>query len=51
MRVFERALDEGLLLRFSGDTIAVAPPFICSENDILAMVEGLRRSLRAVPLA
>jgi beta-alanine--pyruvate transaminase len=50
-RVFEQALDEGLLVRFSGDAIAVAPPFICSENDILDMVEGLRRALRAVPKA
>jgi len=49
MRVFEKALDEGLLVRCSGDTIAVAPPFICTENDIQAMVEGLRRALRAVP--
>jgi beta-alanine--pyruvate transaminase len=49
MRVFEKALDEGLLVRFSGDTIAVAPPFICSESDIVAMVEGLRRALRAAP--
>jgi beta-alanine--pyruvate transaminase len=50
-RVFEQALDEGLLVRYSGDSIAVAPPFICSENDILDMVEGLRRALRAVPTA
>jgi beta-alanine--pyruvate transaminase len=50
MRVFERALDEGLLVRFAGDAIAVAPPFICSESDIVAMVEGLRRALRAVPI-
>ena len=49
MQVFEKALDEGLLVRFSGDSIAVGPPFICSENDIRAMVEGLRRALRAVP--
>jgi beta-alanine--pyruvate transaminase len=49
LRVFEKALDEGLLVRFSGDAIAVAPPFICSESDILAMVEGLRRALRAAP--
>ena len=49
MQVFEKALDEGLLVRFSGDSIAVAPPFICSENDIRAMVDGLRRALRAVP--
>jgi len=51
MRIFERALDEGLLVRFSGESIAVAPPFVCSEKDILDMVEGLRRALRAVPLA
>lgn len=51
MRVFEQALDEGLLVRFAGDAIAVAPPFVCSESDILAMVEGLRRALRAVPTA
>jgi beta-alanine--pyruvate transaminase len=50
-RIFERALDEGLLVRFAGDAIAVAPPFVCSEKDILAMVEGLRRALRAVPTA
>jgi beta-alanine--pyruvate transaminase len=50
MRVFEQALDEGFLVRFAGDAIAVAPPFICRENDIVAMVEGLRRALRAVPI-
>jgi len=50
MRVFERALDEGLLVRFAGDAIAVAPPFICTEKDILAMVEGLRRALRNVAI-
>ena len=51
MRVFEKAVDEGLLVRFSGDTIAVAPPFICSENDIRTMVEGLRRALYAVRIS
>jgi beta-alanine--pyruvate transaminase len=51
MRVFEKAVDEGLLVRFSGDTIAVAPPFICSENDIRTMVEGLRRALHAVRIS
>ncbi len=47
LRVFERALDEGLLVRFSGDTVALAPPFISTEQEIEAMIEGLRRSLRA----
>ena len=51
MRVFEKALDEGLLVRFAGDSIAVAPPFICTDADIAAMIEGLRLALRAVPQA
>lgn len=48
LRVFERALAEGLLLRFTGDTIALAPPFISTPQEIESMIEGLRRSLRAV---
>ncbi len=50
IRVFERALDEGLLVRFSGDILAVAPPFVSSTGEVTAMVEGLRRALRAVPV-
>jgi beta-alanine--pyruvate transaminase len=49
IRVFERAIDEGLLVRFSGDTLAVAPPFISSDTEVRDMVERLRRALRAVP--
>ncbi len=49
IRVFERALDEGFLVRFSGETIALAPPFVSSVDEVEAMVEGLRRALRAVP--
>ena len=50
IRIFERALDEGLLLRFSGDCLAMAPPFVSSAAEIEAMIEGLRRALRAVPV-
>jgi beta-alanine--pyruvate transaminase len=50
IRVFERALEEGLLVRFSGDIIAVAPPFVSSTSEVTAMIEGLRRALRAVPV-
>jgi beta-alanine--pyruvate transaminase len=50
IRVFERALDEGFLVRFSGETLAVAPPFISSAAEVENMVEGLRRALRAVPV-
>jgi beta-alanine--pyruvate transaminase len=47
-RAFERALDEGLLLRLMGDTIGLAPPFISTEDEIRAMIDGLRRTLRAM---
>ena len=47
--VFEQALQQGLLVRFTGDIIAVAPPFIATADDIRNMVEGLRHALRAVP--
>jgi beta-alanine--pyruvate transaminase len=50
IQVFEKAMDEGLLVRFSGDTLAVAPPFISSVAEVESMVEGLRRALRAVPV-
>jgi beta-alanine--pyruvate transaminase len=50
MKVFEKALDEGLLVRFSGDTLAVAPPFISTETEVRDMVGRLRRALRAIPV-
>ncbi len=46
--VFERGVEAGLLLRFTADTIAVAPPFISSEEEIHHMVETLRGVLRKV---
>jgi beta-alanine--pyruvate transaminase len=49
MRALERGLDEGLLLRVTADTIAVAPPFISSADEVKAMIESLRRTLRALP--
>jgi beta-alanine--pyruvate transaminase len=45
----ERGLDEGLLLRVTGDTIALAPPFICTAEEIQTMIESVRRILRALP--
>ena len=48
MRVFERGLDEGSLLRVTADTIAVAPPFISTPEEIQTMIDSIRRTLRAV---
>jgi beta-alanine--pyruvate transaminase len=47
-RAFERGLDEGVLLRVSGEIIALAPPFISSADEVRTMIESLRRTLRAV---
>jgi beta-alanine--pyruvate transaminase len=49
VQVFENALKEGLMVRFSGETLAMAPPFVSSAGEVEAMVEGLRRALRATP--
>jgi adenosylmethionine-8-amino-7-oxononanoate aminotransferase len=36
-------------LRVTGDTIALAPPFICTAEEIQMMIESVRRILRALP--
>jgi beta-alanine--pyruvate transaminase len=48
MKVFERGLEEGLLLRLAGDAIAVGPPFISTEDELARMGEGIRRAIRHV---
>jgi beta-alanine--pyruvate transaminase len=49
IRAFEKGLDEGLLIRFSGEVLAVAPPFISTRAEVEGMVEGIRHALRALP--
>jgi len=48
IKVFERGMEEGMLYRFTGDTIAMAPPFISTQAEIEAMIEKLRVAIRAV---
>ena len=48
IRVFEHALTQGLLVRFTGDTIALAPPVIATPSEIQQMIETLRGAIRAV---
>ncbi len=50
INVFQAALNEGQMVRFTGDIIAVAPPFISSAAEVEEMVEGIRRALRVVPV-
>jgi beta-alanine--pyruvate transaminase len=47
LKVFERGLEEGMLYRFTGETLAVAPPYIATRAELEAMVEKLRVSIRA----
>ena len=47
LKVFERGMDEGMLYRFTGETIAMAPPYISTPAEIEKMIESLRSSIRA----
>jgi len=46
LRVFERCMQEGMLFRFTGDTIAMAPPFVATATEIETMIEKLRTAIR-----
>ena len=46
LRTFEAGLDEGLMLRFTADTIAMGPAFISRRYEIEALGEKLRRAIR-----
>ena len=48
IKVFERGMEEGMLYRFTGETIAMAPPFISTQAEVEAMIEKLRVAIRAV---
>ena len=45
--VYRRAFDGGLLTRVTGDTIALSPPLIITEQQIDEIVEKLRNAIAA----
>ena len=45
---FEQGIEAGLLLRFTGDTLAVAPPFVSTEDEVRQMIARLRGVLRRI---
>ncbi len=45
--VFRRCFDAGVLVRTTGDTIALTPPLIVSESEIAQIVDTLRDALQA----
>jgi beta-alanine--pyruvate transaminase len=47
LRVFEEALKRGVLFRFTGDILAMGPPFISTPEELRRMADVLRESIRA----
>jgi beta-alanine--pyruvate transaminase len=48
MDVFRRCYDAGVLVRTTGDTIALTPPLIVAESEIAQIVDTLRAAIGAV---
>jgi beta-alanine--pyruvate transaminase len=48
LRLFEEGLKRGLLLRFTGDTIAMAPPVISTVAELDRMFAAVGEAIRAV---
>jgi len=46
--VFTHCFENDVLVRATGDTIAIAPPFIVSEDEIARIVAAVREALHAV---
>jgi beta-alanine--pyruvate transaminase len=47
LKVFERGMEEGMLYRFTGDIIAMAPPFVSSKAELETMIEKLRAAIKS----
>ena len=46
--VFEHCLSQGVMLRYTGDTIAIGPALVAQEAEIGRIIEVLRSALRVV---
>lgn len=47
MQTFRTCLDDGVIVRTTGDTLAFSPPLIINESEIEQVVESVRKALRA----
>ena len=47
VRVFQRCFDNGVLIRTTGDIIALSPPLIVEEKHIDRIVETIEAAIRA----
>ncbi|HSC13003.1 MAG TPA: aminotransferase class III-fold pyridoxal phosphate-dependent enzyme, partial [Rhodanobacteraceae bacterium] len=48
LKVFEEGLKRGMLLRFTGDIIAMAPPVITTQDELDRMFNAVGEAIRAV---
>ncbi len=48
MAVFERCFDRGVMIRVTGDIIALSPPLIIERAQIDQIVDLLRRTLAEI---
>ena len=46
--VFEKCFERGVLVRFTGDTIALSPPLIINEEEITTLFDTLKTALAEV---
>ena len=46
--VFEKCFDYGVMVRFTGNTIALSPPLIVSKKEINQIFVTLRKAIREV---
>ena len=44
----DRGFDQGLMMRITGDTIALSPPLIVTEDQIGEITDKLAKVIRAV---
>ncbi len=47
MQVFDRCFQDGVMLRYTGDILALGPAPIASEDEVGMLVDTLRRAIRA----
>ena len=48
MRVLEKCLEKGALVRISGDTVAICPPFIASSQEVERLIDILGSAVQEV---
>jgi len=47
IKVFEHGIENGMLYRFGGESIVMAPPYISTQAEIETMIEKLRSAIKA----